>query len=70
MKIGPAQVVPVLVLGSTLVTPAAIRQETKVGAPAGQPRRLDDWGALRAWAGGRAGRSTTWKRTRPWTRSK
>jgi len=33
MKIGPAQIVPVLVLGSTLVAPAAIRQETNVAPP-------------------------------------
>ncbi len=34
----------------------------------GQPRKLDDWGALRAWAWARAARSTTSRPTSRWMR--
>ena len=64
--------------GYAIVTPNSIQADNGRGLTRGiiglvnkgQPRKPDDWGALRAWAWAPAGRSIISRRTKPSTRSR
>ena len=64
--------------GYAIITPNSIQADNGAGLTRGiiglcnkgQPRKVDDWGALRAWAWGAVEPSTILRPTNPWTPSK